>query len=386
MLKTPQFRYFLSDDHHPVNKDDSIWRSNPPTGRRHPQATGSEKSDITYGEYFEAVSHFLDKSADWKTNVAASIFTHGIRPWELTAYSIYLEKHGAFYHPGRVVVPIRGRTLSMVVNVAISEVGKTYLNQEVENLIRLQHMFSYDFLPKVYGSGQVVIDEKRTVSMFIGEWFEDYAEFHVSQKKDGQAACIMVWDPAAGPYALSENLAAAVYEQAAEILTACYAIETCEQIFSWHHAAGDFVVKHDPGGVKVKLVTVRRYGRIFESHETGPEAMVPALLLFLLNMSIRMRLDRLDGVGELTWLDDYAVDGAVRGFFKGLERKEKNGILPSEIADAIKQYLQQIPKADILGLFKAMVDRLPPETPDLPTIKAHINAHVESFLRSLRRI
>jgi hypothetical protein len=386
MPKPLQFRYFLSDDHHPVKKDDSIWRSNLPTRRRDSQAPASGKSDITYGEYFEAVSHFLDKSADWKTHMAPTVLNHRIQPGELTDCSIYLEKHGAFYHPGRVVVPIQGRTLTMVVNVAISAVGKAYLNQEVENLIRLHRMFSYDFLPKVYGSGQVVIDENRTLSMFVGEWFEDYAEFHVSQKREGQAACIRVWDPARGPYAFSEDLAAAVYEQAAEILTACYAIETCEQIFSWHHAAGDFVVKLDSGGVKVKLVTVRRYGRMFESQETGPEAMVHALLLFLLNMSIRIRLDRLEGVGELTWLGAYAVDGAVRGFFKGLDLKEKKGFLPFGIADAMKQYLHNIPKADIGKLFKAIVDHLPPESPELPIIQAHIDAHVESFLRSLQRI
>jgi hypothetical protein len=43
------------------------------------------------------------------------------------------------------------------------------------------------------------------------------------------------------------------------LLTAYYNIDTGEQIFPWHHAAGDFVVTPLAEGFPVKLIAVRGY-------------------------------------------------------------------------------------------------------------------------------
>ena len=61
-----------------------------------------------------------------------------------------------------------------------------------------------------------------------------------------------------------------VYRQAAFILTLYYDVETFEQIFPWHHAAGDFVVKADEGAVDVRLVTARQYAPMIEPNDDMP--------------------------------------------------------------------------------------------------------------------
>ena len=295
----------------------------------------------------------------------------------------FILKHGAFYHPGRVAVSFNGRHFNLVLNVAVSGTGKTYLKNDIKNLGRLNQQFPYHFLPDVYDCGSVPIDPSREAALFLGEWFDGYSEFHASHGKNRERVAMKVWDPQLGAYTLSRSQAAGIFERAAEILTAYYNIETYEQIFSWHHAAGDFIVKFTRDDVRAKLVTVRRYEPIIEEHQTDPELAVHALLIFLLNMSIRMRMDRMDGTGNLVWLEDDAVQGTLKGFFKGLELKERHGLLPAGVGGSFKKYLLQISKTEIKNYFDSIVNRLLPEDPEFPIIKTHISAHAGMFCRKL---
>ena len=94
------------------------------------------------------------------------------------------------------------------------------------------------------------------MAMFLGEWFSGFNEFHLSRDPATGQGRILVWDYGAGDFFLSPEQAAGVYKEAAKILTAYYNLETFEQIFSWHHAAGDFVLKLEKGRMKVRLITV----------------------------------------------------------------------------------------------------------------------------------
>ena len=51
------------------------------------------------------------------------------------------------------------------------------------------------------------------------------------------------------------------------------------------------------------------------------QALLDALLVFFLNLTIRMRLDRQDGIGEIVWADDIAIKGTLQGFLEGLALK-----------------------------------------------------------------
>ena len=99
--------------------------------------------------------------------------------------------------------------------------------------------------------------------MFLGEWFEGYNEFHISLDPADEKHKIIVWDHEHGNYFLSTDQTKALYRQAAKILTCYYNVETFEQISSWHHAAGDFVLKCQNDEIDLKLITVRQYRPMF---------------------------------------------------------------------------------------------------------------------------
>jgi hypothetical protein len=221
--------------------------------------------------------------------------------------------------------------------------------------------------------------------MFIGEWFEGFHEFHLSERGNADTTGIQIWDPDRSDLFLSQRQAVKVYEQAAMILTAYYNVETFEQIFDWHHAAGDFVVYPDEKEPVLKLVAVRRYEPLFQIEEDSLEVMINTLLIFFLNMSMKLRLDRLNGVAEIAWIDDFAVEAIVNGFFKGLQLQSANALIPEAFIYAFKMFLRRLPKEDIHDLFGMIVDRMNSENSDLPVIRTHLEDHISATILALNK-
>ncbi len=389
MPQSPRFFYFLSDDDHPVHKNLFLWDAAIPSSRNPGSRPikPAEDTAITYAEYFKAITEFLSaQSYEAVCKAASSILNRKIPPKALKEVRIYLEKHGEFYHPARVVTTVDKKRVVFVLNVAVSSVGKEYLEGEYRNLKRLHKSYLFDFIPKVYEYGCVQIDGNRQVRMFLGEWFEGYHEFHVSEKGDHHTSRIAVWDTENGNFFLSKEQATKLYENATAILTAYYNLETYEQIFSWHHAAGDFVVNLDAGEPRVKLITVRRYERFLKTTDDDIAAIVNALLLFLLNISIRMRIDRMDGVGELSWIDDFAIEGILKGFFKGLRLATMKAAIPNTFVDTFKAFLKGIPDKDFFNLFHTIMGRMGALNPDQAVVRAHLKNHVNVFLKMMPSI
>jgi hypothetical protein len=129
---------------------------------------------------------------------------------------------------------------------------------------------------------------------------------------------MLLWDLDRGSRYLSEHQCVALYRLGAKILTLYYNWNNFKQIYPWHHAAGDFVLREREGAVDLRLVTVRDYAAVVD-FKTGKKAgKLLALVLFFLHLTIQMRLDRLDGVGEVMWAEDICLEGVVPGFFEGL--------------------------------------------------------------------
>jgi hypothetical protein len=389
MPHRPQIYSFLSDDDHPVDKNLVPWDAAIPSSRN-PDARKikpAEGMTISYAEYFKAVTKFLSaQSYETVCKAASSILNRKVPSEALREIRIYLEKHGEFYHPARVVTYVDEMRVVFVLNVAVSSVGKKYLGGEYRNLNRLNKIYLFDFIPKVYEYGCVQIDGNRQVRMFLGEWFEGYHEFHVSEKGDHRTSRIAVWDTEKGNFFLSKEQATMLYEKATAILTAYYNLETCEQIFSWHHAAGDFVVNLDSAEPRVKLITVRRYERFLKKTDDDLATIVNALLLFLLNVSIRMRIDRIDGVGELSWIGDFAMEGILKGFFKGLRLATTKAAFPDTFVNTFKAFLKGIPDKEFFDLFHAILGRMGTLNPDQPVVRSHLKNHVNVFLKTMSTI
>jgi hypothetical protein len=228
--------------------------------------------------------------------------------------------------------------------------------------------------------------------MFLGQWFDGYHEFHISIDPVDKEPKIMVWDDARGRFFLSAGQTKTLYAQASKILTAYYNLESFEQIFSWHHAAGDFVVKTENEELELKLVTVRQYAAIFENQKNTPTApgdpqrILQVLLIFFLSLSIRMRLDRLDGIGEMVWSDSIAVEATLIGFLEALSMQPDVQSLPEPPLACFIAYLTSCTAGDLIDLTAAIANRLNPQMPGLALVKKNILPHVETLHGSIQKI
>jgi hypothetical protein len=390
MSSEPQFKYYLQSKKYFIDEKTDIWSLPIPLSVKKP-----EKADgisVTYGDYFYAIRSFLGK--DEFKSIISAISQHlnqNINPEEIKEIHIYLEKHGEFYHPARIETFINGSRILFVLNAAISSAGKGFIKGEFEILNKLNKEFLFSFIPKVYSQGEICIKNKNVeISMFLGEWFEGFNEFHVSQNKYKQAKTdssikIVVWDHEKGNFFLSDDETLELYSQVAMILTCYYNVKTFEQIFPWHHAAGDFVVKLQKNNMEMKLITVRQYAPMLENKneiaknntDTDIYLMLEAMLLFFLNLSIRNRLDRLDGVGEIVWSDNIAVEGTLKGFLKGLSQISYNNLIPDTHGANFINYISCFSKTDLLELCHSIVNTYNPMAPELSIIKQNLKNHVD---------
>ena len=394
-----QFKHYLQHKKKLLDENSDIWSLPIPLSRKKPQK--ADEISLTYGDYFYAVRSFLKKD-EFKsiTSAISQRLNREITSDEIEEIRIYLEKHGEFYHPARIETFINEFCYLFVLNVAISSAGKGFIKREFEILNKLNNEFSFSFIPKVYSRGEICIKNKNVeISMFLGEWFEGFNEFHISQNKYKQAKTdssikIVVWDHEKGNFLLSDDETLELYSQVAMILTCYYNAETFEQIFPWHHAAGDFVIKLQNNNMEIKLITVRQYAPMLEnkneiaknSKDSTVHLMLEAMLLFFLNLSIRIRLDRLDGVGETVWSDNIAVKGTIKGFLNGLSKISSKNLIPDALAADFINYISCFTKTDLLELCNSIVNTYNPMAPDIPVIRQNLTAHVDLLYNSINKL
>lgn len=343
---------------------------------------------VTYGDYFTAVHRFLEGdrfnalTGALKKRVGVSVTAA-----DLGTVRIYLEKHGHYYHPARVTVAAAKLRPAFVVNVAVTKIGRSYLRQDFGNLRLLNDRFSYRFLPQVYCFGEAALPVcSRRLEMFLGEWLEGYHEFHLSGEPAEKNNRLVVWDPVQGAHPLSKRQRFDIYRQAALIMTAYYDLETFEQIFSWHNAAGDFIVKTDGDQIDLRLITVRKYAPLFADVSRDADTILHALLVFLFNLSIRIRLDRLDGVGPFGWADDDVVVAVLNGFFDGLSLQVRFGRIPTELPDLFAGYLKALSSDDCDTLLEGVVRRMNCHPSEKALIRKHVRHHGEKLTQAIDRL
>ncbi|MCP4353951.1 MAG: hypothetical protein GY795_51550 [Desulfobacterales bacterium] len=381
----PLFNYFLYHTQNPVQKNSRAWETPVPVNRRN--FRNEEDIFISYGDYFSSVHSFLTKNrCEIITSAVSLLADQDVKTEDIKEINVCLEKHGEFYHPARVEVCADRTKFLFVVNAAFSSAGKNGIEKEYNILKRLNNEYPYSFIPKIYGEGRACLNKSLEIRMFMGEWFEGYNEFHLShsplkpEQTDTQKK-IVVWDTEKGNYFLSKEKTMELYEQASMILTSYYNFETFEQIFPWHHGAGDFVVKVCNDKTDLKLITARGYFSLVQTPDSDPDSILGAMLLFLLNLSIRMRLDRLDGIGDIAWSEDIAVKGTVKGFFRGLALQSQAGLLPDQFDVFFRNYLSSCTLSDLSDLFSNVVNTYNPGAPEFPIIKQNLKNHTDSLYR-----
>ncbi len=385
----PHFSFFTSHSGEPVTPDSPVWQQ--PIPLRLDALFKMDDASVSHADYFQAAQTFLEAhSYAVITRAASQRLGRKVKPQDIAEIRVRLEKHGAYYHPARVETSVGQKQLSFVLNVAISASGRRLVEKEYQHLKRLNAETLFSYLPQVYGWERISGSAGMNFGMFLGQWFDGYHEFHLALDPADQKLKISVWDDTRGRFFLTAAQTKTLYAQAAKILTAYYNLLSCEQILSWHHAAGDFIVNVKNEGIRLRLVTVRRYASIFGKNPTVPadikasRQLLQALLIFLLDLSIRNRLDRLDGVGEMVWSHKVAVDATLIGFLEGLSTKQHVTDLPDAPLSCFIAYLAVCKASDLLDLATAIVNRLNPRMPELPLIKKNLNQHVETLYNSIQ--
>ncbi len=375
------FRYFLAAPSEVVEEGGSLWHCAFPLSRN-PQKTGEAEPagmELTYGDYFAVVRQFLE-NREFRIIISA-ILEAGNPPCtarDIGGIDIYLVKHGQFYHPSRIEVLAMGQVFTFVVNVALSFSGKNCIEREFYLLKQLSLTSSGAYLPRGYGYGEVILPNGLEAKLFLGQWFDDFHEFHVSLDPKDQQYKIRVWhaDPASRFLTPGETLE--LYRQIALILTASYEPESFEQVFPWHHAAGDFIIKCSNDSLQVKLITVRQYGALLETPDKDENTLLEAMLFFLINLSIRTRLDRLDGVGGVVWAGFPAVEGTIRGFMDGLLSKGQSWDL------RFREFLAAVSLLELTEICEAQADSYHPLAPELPVVRENLAAHSGEVFATLK--
>jgi len=392
----PRFKFFLSSRNNPVREGDFVWLTPIPLSRHQSARTFEPDSDIfiNHGDYFTAVRNFLERDRYAIITQTVSQYLHkNITSDEIEEIRIFLDKHGEFYHPSKIEAVLQAVKIPFVLNVAVTDVGKQCAQREYRLLKKLDTQYPDSFIPKVYAQSNLFtkMDQVET-RMFLGEWFEGFNEFHMSLDPDDKKYKIIVWDHVHGNFFLTPHQTMDLYRQAAKILTHYYNVLTFEQIFSWHHAAGDFVLKCQENDIELKLVTVRQYRSMYEdtivseSIELDSELILEALLVFFLNMAIKMRIDRLDGVGEIVWSDDVALKGILKGFFEALALKPMISVFSESLDDCFRQHLLSCCRADFFDLNHAIVHTYPSQAPEVPVIRQHLEKHIEGLYNSIKQL
>ena len=384
----PRTQYFLSDHNEPIHTGSPIWNSPFPIYRNHtPALTHPDRQMyLCYRDYFTAVHTFLGKDRFQILILAASEYLNEkIVPADIKSIHIHLEKHGAFYHPSRIEVILGAFRLNFVLNVAVSEVGQRNLSREFNLIRHLNRKFKWPYLPKVYGLEEAASGNgKSKLPMFLGEWFDGFYEFHITSDHFDRNR-ILVWDPRKGNIEIPEEMTPLIYEKTAEILTCYYDPCTFEQIHPWSHAAGDFIVRLNNNDMEMRLISVRNYAPMVNHEEQDARSILEALLVFLLNLSIQNRLDRSDGVGDMVWAEDCAVQATLNGFFSGLKQIETPDLFSEPLIRFFKPYLIARSENDLMEICAALSERYSPDAPEALIIKNNLNQHVARFHRSVQQ-
>lgn len=356
----------------PVTPGSQLWNL-PLPGTELPSAqTPPKAGSPSLGDYFTAAADFLFRDKGQMLSRAVTRLTGQAHPVQQVRIS--LEKHGAFYHPLKITVETQsGGNSTLVLNGAVASPGRSLVETEYRLLGGLADRVTPSHIPRVFGAGK---DPSGRMGFFLGEWFDGYCEFHAT----GDGRRVVIWTGTENRV-LDFQAVSPVYERIAFVLTAYFDPDTGAEIFPWHHAAGDFIVNPEDPSFPVRLVTVRGYGPVSEMGDGDPEGpngpnrsirLLTGLLFFFLNLTLRIRLDRLDGTGKPVFLPGIVLRAAVAGFFHGLAEKTD---APADLADAFVAFASDLEPDQLTGILINLLESWHPNASEREILGENLVSH-----------
>ena len=140
------------------------------------------------------------------------------------------------------------------------------------------------------------------------------------------------------------------------------------------------------GKIDVKLTTARRYDPILVPlKEEGINPLI-GIIYFFLNLTLKMRLDRMDGVGEIAWAGDLSVKAAIHGFFYALKMMETNDRYGLGKVKDLDSLLKLFDEKELYKLLQSSTDLYRTEDPnDLTIIKRNLRDHTSELHQIIQR-
>jgi hypothetical protein len=349
---------------------------------------------LTLGDFLEGVRSFV--WSDRGERMAGLLQASGhppLRPDDIDRLCLTFEKYGTLYHILRLEAHIHGRTFRYAVSVAHSAGAQTILEREFNLVAELHQKFRLPYIPKIHRHAEVAIrgSDHRTESFAItlADWFTHYHEWHFDGDPN-QAAGAVIWDMEQGFRALSHDEIGVIISLAAKILTLYFDCPTTRRIHPWHHGAGDFIVCLSGSAIDVRLISVRGYEPLSTSPELPlktPAALMEGLMAFVLDLSLKMRLDKREGVGETIWAADFIIPFILDGFAKGIKEKEGKGELAGLSSDQVIQDFKRRSQREIRGILAQRISAYHRTDPrDHPVLIRHLTAHCDQVYRLIQQL
>ena len=375
------FGFFISGESKEVFPGSRLWNlalsgENKRFHGKTPLEQARNNSFIRIGDYFLAACRFLlENDFEILKSGLKRISSISVQTAQICKINLFLEKHGAFYHPLKIKVELAEHHYCLfVLNGAVSNPGLLLIEKEYQLIEALNKSNSKQYLPQVFGV-DVIKTDKGSIGFFLGEWFEGYKEFHVT--KDQGRREIVIWESDGNKDYIPETSALPIYKEISRILTYYYDIETFEQIFPWHQATGDFIVRKEDGKVHVKLITVRGYASLSQfglGEEDKNIYILPSLLFFFLFLTLRMRLDRLNGTGRIMMLGKQIVNSTIEGFLLALDEKSLNYDF-GDLRSAFIEFFRQFNLKQIMNLLENILESCNPDPSEIEIIEENLESH-----------
>jgi hypothetical protein len=345
--------------------------------------------NLTLGDYFTAIKHFIwEQNRQWFLRILGLGVEDPVRQEAVDRIQIRSEKHGALYHLASVEVFYKGWTRKFVVSSALTDKAKDILNAEVAVLKRLNQSVDPSYLPEIYFLDEIRLRpglSEASMLMALGQWFEGFHEWHLSRDETGQTA-VQIWDLENGCRFASDQEQYGIYREASRILTRYYDTQKMTQIYPWHHAAGDFIVKATGKHVELRLTTARAYEPIYAFLKTEDIKPIIGLVYFFLNLTVKMRLDKLDGTGDVAWAGPFSADAVVEGFFEAVQEKAHRERYDLGELNDLGAVLKSFNQDEMKKLFDPLLNRYVEEDPeDYAIIRQNLPAHIKTLQKAMRK-
>jgi hypothetical protein len=103
-------------------------------------------------------------------------------------------------------------------------------------------------------------------------------------------------------------------------------------------------------------------------------------------MTIKMRLDRLDGIGKAVWAEGYSVHAAFEGFLEAIHIMEREGRYDLGKPEDLLSILKSFTHKELHPLIHPLLEAYQEQDPgDFLVIEKNLKDHTEQLFRIIQR-